>query len=1099
MACIGEIEELNRILERLGGVAITPDTLRPRPMREYMAKLTLEQQNAFHQAYYLQAKQGGNWESYLDAHARVMTKLGEAKSPEAPGSGGMQPLSGEARVQGRVVTGGEGAAREIWELESALVQQGKITQEDIPRLRRDFAARLEREMAGATPQDKQVAHENEYKQFLRGYSSTEGQTTVSQVEPSAPIPGVGGPEVPTPTVEAPRARGEQITTDIPQVGRDYPPGFRNVPGGPEGYLSHSISLLMEKQDFLTDLDWKKRGKVAWAEDMPRAIQAIKNKEVTLGDILSWQPGMDPLISHKQIAAALIAEQTRASALELVEPGLRGEIDPRVATRAFTVSEQAMSNVAARMSEAARTLKTGQIAPEELPGPMAVISHIEPPPTMGGLDAIYELSDRLDESAGGARMRLEQIAMMPTKWQQAKLPSLWQRFKNAAWEYVYMSQMGPRTPLKIIRSTGIVTPAFSLAEHAIAEHVVRPFITGPISPALKKMAEAFKGRRILGDIAPHLADQVEGMTRGSTWNAFNGLLHGFPNAWQHIAENWRGLAQVARDEGIVKAEQQVMSRLKESFPEWSDAMKGMARMQPSITGSNFPEGPELMQRALDITGAVGRSVSTDLTAAAHAATYQVHFDMNAAVKAGELAMREGHRPGSIEYEAAKTRILNAMPDEVHAYAQEAAKRGTFIQDLHGPLAMMNRMMGHSLARLFTSPYIRFATGKLEYTLERTPIIQNLMPGWWEDLAAGGKRRDLAVSRVAVGWGLLYLIAQLKAGGYVTGSRPRKRDAQTAMDNAGVPAASYWNPATEKWNSAFDAEPLGDFITTFADWHDIIRDVPEPHWHDDLVALTVATGHAIFQQPVMVGVGEWMRIMAEKPDDAIRSTLLQMGRAIPIPMQGTIGTVYPYLDGVRKEARTLTDMKLRMLPGWDLHPRRNTITGEPLYIEGPWPWDLVNSFMSHTMTKDPVLLEAERLKGAGMMPLPWHLGGTSPPEYIEQQKPGEVPGVNLTDDQHNRWVTLMTQTKYGGKTLHEALSEKYTSRAYQGLPDISREAEFKKTYNHYRQASERKLLEEYPDLRRAVQQSGVERKIQRAPMAMQHSLRERFQAREPVVSR
>ena len=119
---------------------------------------------------------------------------------------GLQPLSGEATVAplskgGTIVTGGKGSAREIWDLEADLVKQGKISQDDIPRIRRDFASRLDRELGDLSAPEKQAAHENEYKKFLRDYSSILGNSA----EPAKP--GWLGQPVLSP------ARGTQLLAD----------------------------------------------------------------------------------------------------------------------------------------------------------------------------------------------------------------------------------------------------------------------------------------------------------------------------------------------------------------------------------------------------------------------------------------------------------------------------------------------------------------------------------------------------------------------------------------------------------------------------------------------------------------------------------------------------------------------------------------------------------------------------------------------------------------------------------------------------------------------------------------------------------------------
>jgi hypothetical protein len=888
-------------------------------------------------------------------------------------------------------------------------------------------------------------------------------------------PSEAPPATPAGTPAAPGA------TIPPKEAPEYLPGFKYPPGGQGGTVGKVLAQFKADTTAEALRDVQKRGVVGDEPAHAKATSLIQSGRWDLERVAGLNPG-DTVNVEEAIAARSIADAAMLNAGRISKLALLGQYDEGAAASIMVQARMAAHNTSALFSEAGRVVRIagqeGQVA-----GAQAIIGTMPLDPSGGGMtDAMYQLpgserarllTEKLSRDAGGPRRLLEQYAMQDSKVARDRLGSWQMRFGRATMELAYNSYLSPRTWFKIIRSGTLVTPTVSLIETAAAEFP----------------------RRALAAIAPNLVDPLGGVVKGTAWANFMSLKNALGDAVRGVGDSWRATAKVAKESGWVKGEQEFLTNLAQSNPAWGRYMQKW-NFRPRISSEGFPEAPEMfgdaVAKTVDVLGAIGRH-NTDGTAASHAFTFTFNYRIGAEMKTHEMAVKAGHAPGTAAYESFKNHLMETMPSEVDQAAMQHAATNTFINQGHSAVikGLQHTMGGqHVLVRLAVAPFTRVPLNKLEYVLERTPGIQFLMDGWRNDFMAGGAKRDMSIAKVGTGLVGLMVMADLAANRYVTGSPPKDPKERQAMDDAGIPWRSYWNPVTQKWNSAGEAEPLGDWITISADMVHISRDIKDARFYDYAIPLAIAAGESFFNQGMMMGLSNWMHVFSGGDPNQTINAFTQAMRP-PMPFQGDLQTLDPYLDGIRKEARGFTDHYLAMLPGNGLPSHRNRITGEPLHYEGAWPTDMLSAFATHTMSDDRVLLEITRLRGAGIEKLPDHIGGPRPPEYVETEVPGHPPGVGLTPQQKDRWIVLQTQeVKASGKTMHQTMTDLVNGERYQRMPDPEKARELAHIFMVYRGIADEKLKAEDRGLALDVRNQLMGKRIEYLPTAQQPAARERL---------
>jgi hypothetical protein len=817
----------------------------------------------------------------------------------------------------------------------------------------------------------------------------------------------------------------------------------------------------------TLVDMQKRGVIGDESARVAVAKKINSGEWTLARVLDLKPGT-ALIEEDFMAAKAIAEAADLNAGRIRKLAMQGLYDETEALDVMLMAAQATVNVSAVISEAGRVVRLG--AKEgEIAGAQAIIGRMPLDPSGGGITdplmRLKSLRDQLIKDAGGARMALDQIEGLKTKAQRDALGGVWIRRGHAFLEDFYTKLFWIGTSVKVVIS-GPITAGYDL-------------VTTGAGEGIRRMANA---------IAPEHVSDVVGFTRGTTWAGFQGLRIGLQRAVQSVVKTWDALERIAKAEGVIKAEQSLTPILQQTMPEWGEATKSWNR-GAQMTAENV-ELSGLFGRVVDIYGAAARGITTDPLQLGHGLSYTINYWMGAARRAHELAVEQGLK-GEAHQDFFRREMNDPSPD-VHAAATETARRNTFIRELTPPMQGLSAPMRHAVMKVLVAPVTRIPLSIFQFTMEGTPVFQNISIKWWKDVMAGGAAADAAWGKMAVGWAGLLTLMDLAEQGYITGDPPRNLEERKAGENAGIAWNSIYFPATGQWVSHRALEPISSWLTIAANMVRIARDMPDDQLHKFVIPLFIAAGEDFINKPIMQGLSRWVDVAmnwSANPDQAMRDMTRALEPPI-LPVQATLQRAQrAFGDDLRRDAREWVTHYMSIVYPDAAPPHRHMITGEPFHYEGAWGGSLISPLTTMTPSDDRVDKELWRLRGAGLKPLPDHMAGASPSEYLGIQIPGKVPGVKLSAEQRDRWIVLMTQQPHGGKTLHEAMDDLIASPLYDAQSDVTKISMLQDIWNTYRDASQEALLADDKALAAAVKGQQEERLIQRMPTAQQPAARER----------
>lgn len=407
------------------------------------------------------------------------------------------------------------------------------------------------------------------------------------------------------------------------------------------------------------------------------------------------------------------------------------------------------------------------------------------------------------------------------------------------------------------------------------------------------------------------------------------------------------------------------------------------------------------------------------------------------------------------------IVTNPPDNIRIAAIDAARYQTFTSPLGRSGQMVQGAMNENKFIRIIVPFFRTPVNILKFSLERTPLAP-VMDSVRADIMAGGARRDLAISRIGLGTGIMTVAGSLSAAGYITGAGPADRDMREILKRKG------WQPYSIKIGDTYVAynrlDPVGMTLGMAADVAEIFGQVG-----DEKAGTLVSAGLASIMQNLLSktylkGISDFLDVFTE----AQRSENASKGQDY---ISRLVGSLVPsaVAQYTRVDDPTLRDthlyegfnaivagMKAR-IPGYaqDLPPRRN-LWGEPIVLEGGIGPDMISPIYTSTEKESPVDDELLRLKLAIKMP------------------PAHIDKIELTPHEYDRYVVLAgNEAKDPGTGLgfKDALAKLMETEEYKkqsdGIPDEQLEGGkqlmIRSYLRAYRELARQKLLEEASDLR------------------------------------
>ncbi|MGY6517469.1 MAG: hypothetical protein ACXIUZ_02025 [Lysobacteraceae bacterium] len=473
------------------------------------------------------------------------------------------------------------------------------------------------------------------------------------------------------------------------------------------------------------------------------------------------------------------------------------------------------------------------------------------------------------------------------------------------------------------------------------------------------------------------------------------------------------------------------------------------------------------QAVQVSDEVFKSMAYHGALAAHAAR---HAD-GVASAAFEAGTRQHSRAASKEFAAELQRVRQAPPDHVFDDAIEWARYQTWQEELPpGFLRDFEQTMSRLPLWKFVVPFYRTPVNILRQTigegtgltlgkdLTMRHVFGREQGRYLQMLSAGGQQADLALGRLAMGWGSMAMVWNWYSEGAMTGARDHR---QVEMD--GIPP--YSARIGGKWYQYNRLEPLGLLMGLAVD----IRQGVDQHYGDEddpsfMEGMLFGLMHSSIALKDNLAEKSWFQSLADLARAINDTTAEGAGTAAKRYGQDKVQSMTPFSSLLRRtrvgqdeyarEAFEFFERWQNRLP-WasqNLALRRDFLgrpVNTPDYAIGSV---LTPYIISDGSRADVVTAEFDRLDMDIRMPRRNLLG-------LEDSD-------GLTAEQYSRYLELRGQTSYQGKTMHEFLADMIEGEFYQDtLADDGRKVAISRIVSAYGQFAREQLLEEYPELMEA----------------------------------
>ena len=411
------------------------------------------------------------------------------------------------------------------------------------------------------------------------------------------------------------------------------------------------------------------------------------------------------------------------------------------------------------------------------------------------------------------------------------------------------------------------------------------------------------------------------------------------------------------------------------------------------------------------------------------------------------------------------ILLNPPKDIAMDAVEFGRYQTFTNELgdfgKGVTDIRDRL---GPVGIVMAPFLRTPINVVKYAISRGPLAP-LTPTFHADFKAGGARKQLALSRIAVGSTMMSIATLMSMKGQLTGEGPADYNQRKIKEMTG------WKPNSvlvgDTYYSLERADPIAQILLMSANITEIVAQAEDDNTAWDLItAGAISIAHNLTSKTFYNGFSEFLSAYdsASRDPDNKQSTVVKYlerlgSTVVPAIVYGETRRQDPTL----RVANTLGEQLRRRLPGYskDLPPRRNMF-GEPILLEGGLGFDFMSPFYQSSKKYNDVASQMSMNEMNTAMP-----GKT-------------IDGVELTTIQQDRYIMLSAGLDKDGKamsggSLHQRLSQRIKTPQYKRAT-VGQEGMQAKmittVINDYRSRARKMMLQEFPDLYSKVRALDVE---------------------------
>jgi len=427
-------------------------------------------------------------------------------------------------------------------------------------------------------------------------------------------------------------------------------------------------------------------------------------------------------------------------------------------------------------------------------------------------------------------------------------------------------------------------------------------------------------------------------------------------------------------------------------------------------------------------------------------------------------------GALKLEDAAQEARNFMentPEETQKAAEDWANEMTFQTPLGSAGQAIQKGLRSVPVLTLIAPFIRTPTNIFKQSMYRSPMAV-FSNRFWADVSAGGARRDLALTKFALGSGTSALVAYWVAHDQITGGGPQDPKArQLWMENGKRPySIKVTNPVSGEttWHSYARMEPFASVVGATADAMEIgayVNDDPE-NMSDQEAQRWQAAGSIIAgvmnntgNKTFMKGVSDFIELMND-PSRKIKPYVSQMA-ASQVPYSALQRTIRNFDDPYLREAWTILDKIKDNTPGYskDL-PLRLDLFGEIREKNSSSLLGAMSPIPESKQKSDPVVSElVDLMKTTHQVP------STMPDKRVQ--------GMRLNATEYADLVRISrSEGNFGGKSYYDMLDQTIRTAEYQKATPLMRVELLKHIQNQADKIGRLKLEKENPDYAERITQ-------------------------------
>ncbi len=357
------------------------------------------------------------------------------------------------------------------------------------------------------------------------------------------------------------------------------------------------------------------------------------------------------------------------------------------------------------------------------------------------------------------------------------------------------------------------------------------------------------------------------------------------------------------------------------------------------------------------------------------------------------------------------FVDDPPSSVESLAQEFAAKQTFTSEL-GPIASVFQTWNREYpAFRVIVPFVTVIGNIAKYNMEHTPFAYAFRQVR-ADIASGGKARDMALSKMAVGSSMMLAFAGLAAAGLITGggpSDPKLKKLWSQKDsNGNVAWQEYSIKVGGEWISYKRIEPFATPIGVAADIIEILKFAPRVNIAEAMIGGAIAFTRNFTSKTYAQGISNFLEAITSGGGDTMQGNAARWGKStLGMIVPGGVAQVARVTDPRVKDTHDWIDSLKARVPGLSqtLEPARNLkgdVMTVGMYDSIPGKGlGMVNPFMYAGTTGDVVTKEILRNRVPLTMPSRSLGGGRNPDSAMFDE--GST-SIDLTPEQYGWFVQM-----------------------------------------------------------------------------------------------